>query len=137
MDMKATKQIDSPKKGGDAGYDLRALEGVIIPSGKARSVKTAAVEIPAGWCGLIVGRGLLNGSDIYSILGLIDSGYRDHIGVFLRNETERAYTITAGERIAQLLLVPFGSFPLEYVESKSDLTPSERGDTGFGSTGKS
>lgn len=132
--MKATKGIDAPKKDGDAGYDLRSDHVERIHAGSVAVFECAAVEIPEGYCGLVIGRSSLNGIGILTVFGLIDSGFRGNIRVMLFNISGQSYPVDIDQRIAQLVLVPFGSFPLEYVD---ELTPSERGDSGFGSTGKS
>lgn len=132
--MKATKGIDAPKKDGDAGYDLHAYQGAYIPPQGYRTFDTAAVEIPPGYCGLVIGRSSMNMKGIFCIIGLVDSGFRGYIRVKLFNSnTAVTATIAPGDRIAQLVLAPFGNFPIEYVERLDDTT--ERGITGFGSTG--
>jgi dUTP pyrophosphatase len=64
---------------------------------------------------------------------LLDSGYRGEIGVILVNHGQERFTITRGDRIAQLVVMPVGA--QEFVEV-DELPPSPRGDGGFGSTGR-
>jgi dUTP pyrophosphatase len=124
-------------RSGDAGYDLRATERVAIPQEGRRLVGTGiAIALPEGVAGLVTPRsglaiehgiGLLNGP------GLIDPGYRGEIKVILHNTSERRYTVEIGDRIAQLLLVPYWAPELEVVD---ELPATERGTDGFGSSGR-
>jgi len=122
---------------GDAGLDLYALEDGRLDSGERASVRTGvAVEIPDGYAGLILPRSGLaarSGIAIVNAPGLIDAGYRGEVQVLLLNTDRTApFTITAGDRIAQLVLVRIEAPPVVEVESLSD---SERGGGGFGSSG--
>ena len=122
---------------GDAGLDLYALEDGRLDAGERASVRTGvAVEIPDGYAGLVVPRSGLaarSGISLVNAPGLIDAGYRGEVQVLLLN-TDRVtpFTITSGERIAQLVLVRIEAPPVVEVESLSD---SERGTGGFGSSG--
>jgi len=96
-----------------------------------------AVEIPEGHAGLVLPRSgwaARHGIALVNAPGLIDAGYRGEVRVLLLNtDREEAFEISEGDRIAQLLVVPFAS--LEPVETET-LGRSERGDGGFGSTGR-
>ena len=122
---------------GDAGLDLHALEPVVLGPGERASVPTGlAVEIPPDHAGLVLPRSGLaarRGVALVNSPGLIDPGYRGEVRVLLLN-TDRAdpVEIDAGDRIAQLLLVPFVA--AQVVESGA-LSSSERGTAGFGSSG--
>jgi dUTP pyrophosphatase len=122
---------------GDAGLDLYALEPVRLEPGERASVGTGiAVEIPDGQAGLVLPRSGLaarHGIALVNAPGLIDAGYRGEVRVLLLN-TDRAaaFEIAPGERIAQLVLVKIETPDVVEVE---DLTPSERGVGGFGSSG--
>lgn len=122
---------------GDAGLDLYALEDGVLAPGERASIRTGiAVEIPDGEAGLVLARSGLaarHGIALVNAPGLIDSGYRGEIRVLLLN-TDRvaAFTISAGDRIAQLMLVAVHTPPVEEVE---ELAVSERGSGGFGSSG--
>lgn len=122
---------------GDAGMDLHAAEGVTIGPGARATVGTGiAIELPPGHAGLVLPRSGLaarHGIALVNAPGLIDSGYRGEIRVLLLN-TDRAepFACAAGERIAQLVVVPVAG--VEPVEA-SGLAASERGDGGFGSSG--
>ena len=123
---------------GDAGLDLCCLDRVEIGPGERARVPTGiAIELPAGHAGLIVPRSGLaakQGISIVNAPGLIDEGYRGELQVLLLNtDLSLAVTLEAGERIAQLVVLPVALLtPLE-VESFSD---SSRGEQGFGSSGR-
>jgi dUTP pyrophosphatase len=122
---------------GDAGLDLYALEDGGLDPGARASVRTGvAVEIPDGHAGLVLPRSGLaarSGIAIVNAPGLIDAGYRGEVQVLLLNtDRETPFTITAGDRIAQLVLVRIEAPPVVEVDA---LTTSERGEGGFGSSG--
>ena len=121
----------------DAGLDLHAIEPVTLGPGQRASLATGvAVQIPAGHAGWVVPRSGLarrHGLALVNAPGLIDAGYRGEIRVLLLNTDAREpVTIAAGDRIAQLVIVAVAG--PEVVEL-AELAPSERGDSGFGSTG--
>ena len=123
---------------GDAGLDLYAAEAAVLEPGERASVGTGiAVEIPEGHAGLVLPRSGLaarHGIALVNAPGLIDSGYRGEVRVLLLN-TDRtdAFEIAPGDRVAQLLVTSFA--PAEPVETV-ELSVSERGDGGFGSSGR-
>jgi dUTP pyrophosphatase len=122
---------------GDAGLDLHALEDVRLAPGQRASVPTGiAVEIPPGQAGLVLPRSGLaarHGISVVNAPGLIDSGYRGEVRVLLLNtDREQPFAITAGDRIAQLVLV---RIELPRAIEVASLTDSERGAGGFGSSG--
>src|ERR671916_2379376 len=122
---------------GDAGYDLRATERVSIPQDGRRLVGTGiAIAHPHGVAGLVSPRSGLaieHGLTLLNAPGLIDPNYRGEIKVILHNTSERRYTVEIGDRIAQLLLVPYWAPELEVVP---ELEGTERGADGFGSSGR-
>jgi dUTP pyrophosphatase len=122
---------------GDAGLDLHALEGTLLPPGARASLRTGiAVEIPEGQAGLVLPRSGLaarHGISLVNAPGLIDAGYRGEIRVLLLNtDRQQAFEIAAGDRIAQLVLVDVRT--PEVVEVAA-LAISDRGEGGFGSSG--
>ena len=122
----------------DAGLDLCAAEAAHIGPGERWRVRTGlAVELPEGHAGLVVprsGLALKHGISLVNAPGLIDPGYRGEIGVLLLNtDPAEVFRIEPGDRIAQLLVVPFSAVE---VESVGRLGDSERGEGGFGSTGR-
>jgi dUTP pyrophosphatase len=121
---------------GDAGLDLVANEAVELAPGQRAVVGTGvAVAIPEGYAGFVQPRSGLaakHGISIVNAPGLVDSGYRGEIRVVLVNtDTEAAFAVAAGMRIAQLVIVPVPA--LELIESE-ELPESERGVRGFGSS---
>jgi dUTP pyrophosphatase len=122
---------------GDAGLDLYALEPAMLGPGERASVPTGiAVQVPAGQAGLVLPRSGLaarNGIALVNAPGLIDSGYRGELRVLLLNtDPTAAFELSAGDRIAQLVLVK-----IEEPEALEvhELEGSERGAGGFGSSG--
>ena len=124
---------------GDAGYDLRSVEGVELrPGGRAVVGTGVSLAIPDGYAGLVLPRSGLavrHGVSLVNTPGLIDSGYRGEIRVPLINhDREEAFRVEPGMRIAQLILVRAAgaSFePVEFLEAGTD----GRGEGGFGSSG--
>lgn len=122
---------------GDAGLDLYALDDGEIGPGERASVRTGiAVEIPHGQAGLVLPRSGLaakHGIALVNAPGLIDAGYRGEVRVLLLNTDRTApFAISAGERIAQLVLVRIETPEVVEVD---ELATSERGAGGFGSSG--
>jgi dUTP pyrophosphatase len=123
---------------GDAGLDLYASEAASIAPGARASVGTGiALEVPPGHAALVLPRSGLaakHGIALVNAPGLIDAGYRGEVRVLLHNtDAAEEFEVSAGDRIAQLLLVPFVTAdPVEVQE----LAASERGAGGFGSSGR-
>jgi dUTP pyrophosphatase len=124
-------------KPGDAGLDLVATSidddsynNIIYGTG-------LAIEIPEGHVGLLYPRSSNSKTDLYltNHVGVIDSGYRGEIMFKYRpiNGIEDAYIYAVGDRIGQLIIIPYPS--IEFVET-AELSDSDRGEGGFGSTGK-
>ena len=122
-----------------AGADLYACEAgeVTIKAGETRLIHTGlSLEIPEGYAGLIYARSGIatkRGLAPANKVGVIDSDYRGEIMVSLFNHSDKAQTIADGERIAQLVITPF--LKVEYCQTEN-LSDTERGEGGFGSTGK-
>lgn len=121
----------------DAGADLVSVEDVTIAPHSRVMVGTGiAIAIPLGKVGLVHPRSGLaakHGITVLNTPGTIDSGYRGELKVILFNTTDEPYTITVGDRIAQLVIQNH-DFP-EFVEV-DELDDSDRGVNGIGSTGK-
>lgn len=122
---------------GDAGADLRAREDVVLEPGERRLVPTGvSIALPNGYVALIHPRSGLatkHGLTVVNAPGTVDAGYRGEIRVILLNTDRSApYTITAGDRIAQLVVMPVSRARFVPVER---LPGSHRGEGGFGSTG--
>lgn len=124
-------------KDGDAGADLTSVAELTIGPGQRSLVPTGvALALPRGWVGLVHPRSGLaarHGVSIVNAPGTIDSGYRGEILVNLVNhDPTEPFTVRVGDRIAQLLLQEVGVGDFEPVDS---LPPSQRGETGHGSSG--
>ena len=121
-----------------AGYDLYAdtEENLIILPHETVIIGTGlAFELPERTFGAIYARSGLaskKGLRPANCVGIVDSDYRGEVKVALHNDSEEAQEISAGERIAQLILQSY--LPMEFTEVE-ELSEAERGDNGFGSTG--
>ena len=123
---------------GDAGLDLLAAQDVEISPGERTAIPTGvAVAIPEGYAGFVharSGRALREGLALVNAPGLIDSGYRGEIRVIVVNlDSAEPIYIKRGDKIAQLVIQPVES--VELYESV-ELPESQRGEGGFGSTGR-
>jgi dUTP diphosphatase len=123
----------------DAGMDLHAHvldhDSCWLEPGERQLVSTGvAVEIPEGYVGLIRPRsGLATKKGVGQLSsGVVDSGYRGELFVGLVNHSDIAVFIDQGDRIAQMLIIPVAQVELEEV---SELSESDRGEKGHGSTG--
>lgn len=122
-----------------AGYDLYAdvKEDVQIKPHETVKIGTGlAMEIPDGYFGAIFARSGLaakEGLRPANCVGVCDSDYRGEYIVAIHNDSEETRTVTAGERIAQLVVMPY--LPVTFDEV-AELTDTNRGEGGFGSTGK-
>ena len=129
-----------PTRGSEyaAGYDLYAAtdEPMNILAHTTQLVKTGlAFELPDGYFGAIFARSGLaskKGLRPANCVGVVDSDYRGEVMVALHNDTDNDVTIDAGERIAQLVLMPYVNMTFEEAE---ELDNTQRGEGGFGSTG--
>ncbi len=122
---------------GDAGADLRSVEDTIITPNSRILVHTGLhMAIPDGYVGMVCPRSgfaLKHGVTVLNAPGIVDSGYRGEVGVILLNTSEQTVTVRKGDRIAQMVFVPYVHMAFEHVES---LPETDRGEGGFGSTGK-
>ena len=122
----------------DAAADLYALEDVYLEGGnKGIKIRTGVkIQLPEGWLALIIPRSSIGAKTplrLSNSVGLIDSGYRGELGVLYDNISDDPYEIKAGDRIAQLLVMPNYRFQPKVVDV---LASSDRGETGFGDSGK-
>ena len=120
-----------------AGADLYYCgEDVVIEPSQTVMLGTGiAMEIPDGFVGLVYARSGLackSGLAPANKVGVIDSDYRGEIKVALHNHSTEAKSVASGERIAQIVITPYLKCDFE----EGELTDSERGSGGFGSTGK-
>lgn len=117
----------------DAGLDLYADEDVRLLQNTTTKISTGiAIELPYGTVGLFLDRSSLGSKSIHNFAGVIDSSYRGELFVVLHNAGTTTYTINKGAKIAQLVVLPI-LLPTAY--EVNELTSTERGDKGFGSSG--
>ena len=118
----------------DAGLDLRAREAAYVPAGGSEIFHTGVhVRLPVGHAGLLVSKSGLNVTYGITSTGLIDEGYTGEIVVKLFNHSAEGYFVRRGDKISQLVVIPVVQDMLEIVD---ELEETERGDGGFGSTGR-
>lgn len=118
----------------DAGYDLRAPIRAYVPQYSSAVIDTGVhVEIPEGYVGMLKSKSGLNVKHDITSEGVIDSGYTGSICVKLYNHGQNAYEVNKGDKVSQLVILPIITPALELVEC---LDSTERGDGGFGSTGR-
>lgn len=122
----------------DAAADLYAPIDQVIPAHSyGNMIKTGVkIQLPEGWLAMILPRssmGVKTPLRLSNSVGLIDSGYRGELGVIYDNTSDGDYNIAAGDRIAQLLVMPSYRFQAKVVDVLAD---SDRGETGFGDSGK-
>lgn len=122
-----------------AGADLYSAEDadVVIEPNETKFIGTGlAMEIPEGYVGLVYARSGLackRGLAPANKVGVVDSDYRGEIKVALHNHGKEAQTVEKGERIAQMVIAPYLSVNYEEAD---ELSETERGEGGFGSTGR-
>lgn len=126
---------------GSAALDLRACiyEATVLNPGARLLVKTgfAINMMDPGLVAIVASRSglsLNNGIRVAQGIGVIDADYHGEIGVILANDSDEPFEIKPGERIAQLIFQPVIQVDLQYVDTFSTVT--ERGEGGFGSTGR-
>ncbi len=123
---------------GSAGLDLRAAietEQVLQPGERSLVPTGLALELPPGWEGQVrprSGLAVRHGVGLLNTPGTVDSDYRGEVKVLLINLGEEPFTLRRGERIAQLVISPVARVVLE---SADQLTTTDRGAGGFGSSG--
>lgn len=129
-------KVDSDIPQVSAGLDLYCPFSVTIPSDSKRQIPLGvAVEIPQNHMGLLTPRSSMSKTPLRcaNSVGIIDEDYRGEISIVYENVSCKDYTIARGDRIAQLIIVPI---KLVDVVEVDELTATERGAGGYGSTGK-
>ena len=123
-------------KEGDAGLDLTAISISEDDKGNIVYHTGLAFEIPEGYVGLIFPRSSNAKKDLYltNHVGVIDSGYRGEVMFkYRKTASQNSEIYNIGERVGQLIILPYPY--IEFIES-TDLATSERGEGGYGHTGK-
>lgn len=122
-----------------AGYDLYAdlAEDIVIRPHETVMIPTGlTMEIPEGYFGAIFARSGLAAKEQLrpgNCVGVVDSDYRGEWKIALHNDSDSSRTVTSGERIAQMVVIPYLSVDFEEAD---ELSETERGGGGFGSTGR-
>ena len=122
---------------GDAGADLRSAEDCVLAPGERKVIGTGvSIALPDGYVAFVVPRSGLaakHGITVVNSPGTVDAGYRGEIKVTLLNtDLSEPFSISAGDRIAQMIVMPFARARFIEVDR---LPESERGEGGFGSSG--
>ena len=118
----------------DAGFDLRTPKDVIVFPESSATIDTGVhIEIPFGYVGFLKSKSGLNVKNGIVSEGVIDCGYTGSIVAKLYNNSDNAKTFKAGDKITQLVILPTPDAELIQVD---ELNETERGDNGFGSTGR-
>lgn len=140
LDARLRDQMPHYATAGAAGLDLRACidEALVLEPGETRLVPTGmAIHLAdPGYAALILprsGLGHKHGIVLGNLVGLIDSDYQGQLMVSAWNRSQQAFELAPMERLAQLVIVPVVQAEFNVVE---DFSTSERGEGGFGSTGR-
>jgi len=119
---------------GDVGMDMYAMETVTIKPGENyRFWHGFALEFPVGYAGIVKDKSSISKMGLHSLGGVFDAGYRGEYNTHLVNLSDKPYTVEEGDKVGQLLLIPVAFAEFEETDTLSE---SDRGDKGFGSTGK-
>lgn len=118
----------------DAGYDLRSPISIRVPAHGSAIIDTGVhMEIPQGYDGELISKSGLNVKHNITSTGLIDAGYTGSIAVKLHNHGDTDYMVESGDKISQIVIRQNFTPELELV---AFLGETERGDNGFGSSGR-
>jgi dUTP pyrophosphatase len=121
---------------GDAGFDLRSADDAVVPARSRHTINTGvSLAIPAGYVALVHPRSGLaakHGITVLNAPGTVDAGYRGQILIPLVNHSDEDFSITRGDRVAQVV---FQKFETPRFVVAEELPGSQRGSSGFGSTG--
>ena len=119
----------------DAGLDIRSRDNKLVKAHGGALFHTGLhVQLPHGTAGLLVSKSGLNVNHGITSTGLIDEGYTGEIMVKLYNHSDENYLVHAGDKISQLVVIPVLYEDINLCDSLDENT--ERGDKGFGSSGK-
>ena len=132
----STAPLPSYAKPGDAGLDLVAVSIKENTTFQVTYGLGISCEIPSGYVGLIYPRSSIRKYELVlsNSVGVVDSGYRGELqATFNKTNGLLSMMYRIGERVCQMVIVPY---PMIEVEEAADLEPSERGEGGFGSTGR-
>lgn len=118
---------------GDVGLDMYSLEEYTIEPGEVHIFYVGfALEFNTGYAAIVKDKSSMGGKGIITVGGVYDAGYRGEYNVGLQNNTNAPFTVSKGQKIAQLVIFPIVIATLEEV---TELSESSRGEGAFGSTG--
>ena len=127
-------QAPTRGSGEAAGYDLYSYENETVAPNQIKLIDTGiSIRVPEGTYGRIAPRSSVSKKGILVNAGVIDRDYRGPVKIMLHNLSNNDYVINKNDRIAQLILEQIKTPPVQLVEELDD---TERGEGGFGSTGK-
>jgi len=121
---------------GDSGYDVTAVEDIVIPSKEAAVVPVGlklAYLPPGFWIRIESRSGLQFKHGLQAFNGIIDNQYRGDMGIRILNHSDTDYTVKKGDRVAQLVIYPLIALDSDFAEQVHE---TKRGENGFGSSGK-
>lgn len=136
MKIKLDECAKMPKKAHatDVGYDIFSPIDVVVPAHRSVFIDSGVhIHIPLDIAGVIISKSGLNVKHGITSTGLIDPDYTGSIGVKLYNNSGTDYKIAKGDKISQIMFIPYVQTIFNRVNSLDD---TERGNGGFGSTGK-
>lgn len=132
--LKPEMKIPNYAHPGDVGLDLYALEDALIPAGgHGRFYLGFALEFPEGYGAIVKDKGGLAKSNLHTMGGVFDAGFRGEYNVHLVNLGDAPYQVEKGDKVAQLVIFPIARATLIETDTLSD---SSRGTGQFGSTGR-
>ena len=119
---------------GDVGMDVYAMETItILPMGHHRFWHGFALEFPEGYAAIIMDKSSISKTGLHTMGGVFDAGFRGEYNTHLVNLSDKPYTVAAGDKVSQLVIMPVVIGELEETDKLSE---SARGEGGFGSTGR-
>lgn len=126
-----------PPREGDAGFDITCCEDVDVAPGEIAKISTGLhISLESGWVAIVKDRSSVASRGGSCMAGVIDASYRGEVLVLVKNQSEQILTFKAGDKIAQLLVLPhLTGCKSTQVSTFNELGETERGAAGFGSTG--
>lgn len=127
-----------PTKGSiaSAGFDVKSPDNFIIKQGETLRIQLGiAIEINKNEVAIMSERSSMGAKGVFSLGNVIDSDYRGEISIILNNTSKEDFVISQGDRIGQILVLQLGISSI-LAEGVSKLSETQRGNNGFGSTGK-
>jgi len=132
--LKDDAKLPKYAKEGDVGLDMYAMETITINPGQHHRLWHGfALEFPTGYAAIVKDKSSISKAGLHTMGGVFDAGYRGEYNTHLVNLSSEPYTIEIGDKVSQLVLLPVA---IAEIEETDTLSESERGDSGFGSSGK-